>query len=443
MALPMPITDATYPVLDASLRGAFVLLMGLLALLLWQAGRSAVLRLAVALALGCAAYAVQSALLVGQAAPLPWQAPLQALMTGNPVVIALLAWALFDDSFSLRPWHAALWAGWVALGLANCYGWHHGGIGWLLEHGPLAFSALALWPMLRHWQADLVEPRRQLRWRILLAAVAYSVVSTLIGLPTLPAADRPTWLGALDAAALLALGLAVALPLLTMRQGLLAALGAPDRRPDDGHGHGHGHGDGFGATAAPALPVPDLAAARPGNRSLAEASDPARRQGLDRAPGQASSLAFGLDSGLESGLVKGEILGAAADASPDPSPDPAALSRLTRAMDQQQLFRREGLTIGQLAAELGLPEYRLRRVINQQLGHRNFNAFLNGHRIARARAALADPGQATTPVLAIAMDVGFQSLGPFNRAFKAATGLTPTEFRRQALGNGDAALAEA
>jgi AraC-like DNA-binding protein len=46
---------------------------------------------------------------------------------------------------------------------------------------------------------------------------------------------------------------------------------------------------------------------------------------------------------------------------------------------------------------------------------------------------LADPGQEQVPVLTIAMDAGFQSTGPFNRAFKTATDLTPTEFRRLAL----------
>ncbi|MGP8122947.1 MAG: helix-turn-helix domain-containing protein, partial [Xanthobacteraceae bacterium] len=30
----------------------------------------------------------------------------------------------------------------------------------------------------------------------------------------------------------------------------------------------------------------------------------------------------------------------------------------------------------------------------------------------------------------IALDAGFQSLGPFNRAFKSETGVTPTEYRR-------------
>ena len=100
-------------------------------------------------------------------------------------------------------------------------------------------------------------------------------------------------------------------------------------------------------------------------------------------------------------------------------------------MTVELAYREEKLSIGALAAQLGVPEYKLRRVINQQLGHRNFNAFLNGYRIADAKRALADPAMADVPVLTIAMDAGFQSLGPFNRAFKADTGMTPTEFRRQ------------
>jgi AraC-like DNA-binding protein len=99
----------------------------------------------------------------------------------------------------------------------------------------------------------------------------------------------------------------------------------------------------------------------------------------------------------------------------------------------ERAYRREGLTIGSLSAELGVPEYRLRQLINEGLGHRNFNAFLNRYRIEEAKAALADPEQREVPVLTIAMDAGFQSVGPFNRAFRAATDLTPTEFRRLAM----------
>lgn len=105
---------------------------------------------------------------------------------------------------------------------------------------------------------------------------------------------------------------------------------------------------------------------------------------------------------------------------------------LTALMDRERVYRHEGLTIGALAGRLGVPEYRLRRLINGTLGHRNFNTFLNAYRIAEAKAALADPTQAEVPVTTIALDAGFQSLGPFNRAFKTATGVTPSEFRRDA-----------
>ncbi|MBB6254391.1 AraC family transcriptional regulator [Nitrospirillum iridis] len=119
---------------------------------------------------------------------------------------------------------------------------------------------------------------------------------------------------------------------------------------------------------------------------------------------------------------------------PEPAPvDPAWVTALERAMRLDRAYRRDGLTIGQLAVDLGLPEYRLRRLINQGLGHRNFNAFLNHYRLAEAKAALADPAQAEVPILTIALDAGFGSLGPFNRAFKADTGQTPGDFRRQML----------
>ena len=110
--------------------------------------------------------------------------------------------------------------------------------------------------------------------------------------------------------------------------------------------------------------------------------------------------------------------------------DRKLLDALMRLMSDERIYRHEGITIGMLATRLAVPEYRLRRLINRQLGYRNFNVFLNNHRIAEAKAALADPSQAEVPVITIAMDAGFQSLGPFNRAFKATTGVTPTEYRR-------------
>jgi AraC-like DNA-binding protein len=109
------------------------------------------------------------------------------------------------------------------------------------------------------------------------------------------------------------------------------------------------------------------------------------------------------------------------------------LAELRQAVDGARAYQEEGLTIAALAGRLRAPEELLRRVINQRLGYRNFNAFLNERRIADARAALADPSSARKPVLTIALEAGFGSIGPFNRAFREALGETPTEFRRRAL----------
>ena len=113
--------------------------------------------------------------------------------------------------------------------------------------------------------------------------------------------------------------------------------------------------------------------------------------------------------------------------------DAAMAARLDQLMREERLYRLETLSIAGLALRLGLPEYRLRRLINQRLGHRNFAAFLNQWRIGEAKAALLDPSQREVPISTIALDAGFQSLGPFNRAFRAETGLTPTEFRTKGL----------
>jgi len=111
--------------------------------------------------------------------------------------------------------------------------------------------------------------------------------------------------------------------------------------------------------------------------------------------------------------------------------DPLA-ERLIARMETDRLYRDETMTIAKLAGLLGEPEYRLRRLINGRLGHRNFAAFLNGYRLSEVKSALADSAQRDVPILTIALDAGFGSLGPFNRAFREAEGMTPTEYRSRA-----------
>lgn len=150
----------------------------------------------------------------------------------------------------------------------------------------------------------------------------------------------------------------------------------------------------------------------------------------------ATALALVLALGSVLLTADGDLLTRLAPAAPAPaplSPSEAVLrDRLAAAM-AAGLWLRPGLTVGQLAAELAVPEHRLRALINRRLGHRNFAAYLNGHRIAEARRRLADPKLVDLPVLTIAMDLGYGSLAPFNRAFKDETGTTPTDWRRRAL----------
>jgi AraC-like DNA-binding protein len=108
------------------------------------------------------------------------------------------------------------------------------------------------------------------------------------------------------------------------------------------------------------------------------------------------------------------------------------LDRLTRRLVSERLYTREGLTITVLAELLGTQEHILRRVINRGLGFRNFNDFLHSHRLRDASARLRDPTDSRVPVLTIALEVGYGSIGPFNRAFKQRFGVTPTEYRRAA-----------
>ena len=108
------------------------------------------------------------------------------------------------------------------------------------------------------------------------------------------------------------------------------------------------------------------------------------------------------------------------------------LDKLTALMDQG-IYREEGLTVAKLAERVGVPEHRLRKIINQGLGYRNFSSFLNERRIGEAKAWLENPENGLTPVSGLAYDLGYASLGPFNRAFKEVTGQTPTEYRRAAL----------
>lgn len=131
------------------------------------------------------------------------------------------------------------------------------------------------------------------------------------------------------------------------------------------------------------------------------------------------------------------FIGAAPTPLPErPVDDPATAllaARVQAHVEHARAYRDETITIAALAAQLGEQEYRLRRAINGRLGFRNFAAFLNSYRLAEVKAALGDPAQRDVPILTIALDAGFGSLGSFNRAFRESENTTPSSYRAAAL----------
>lgn len=383
--------ESALPLLDAALRGAMLACLLLLATHLLRLPRRQPLeQLGWVLALGLCVQMVASWPPVEGTAPSWWRAPLVGVSMGNGVVFWLWVRSLCDDDFRPGPRHALIWAGLVLAGALNL-GWLlpwcvSGGPGWAWAASqaifalPTLFALLAVATAFAHWRDDLVERRRWLRAFIVAAGCGYTLLQ--VGLRGLRTDHRLSPEGAvLDLAVLLCVVAAACWMLLGPHRdealnGEVAAVPGPAQA----------------ATPAEATSDAPLAA------SLTEAGQPDADAPLPADPAE-------------------ERLAAA----------------LQQAMAAQRVYKDPELSVAGLAALLQVPEYRLRRLINQRLGQRNFSAYLNGHRLAEAKAALADPARRHLPVLTLALEAGFGSIGPFNRAFKADTGLTPTDFRRQHL----------
>ena len=98
-------------------------------------------------------------------------------------------------------------------------------------------------------------------------------------------------------------------------------------------------------------------------------------------------------------------------------------------VENEKIFLQPDLTVEKIADQLGEPVYKVRKLINSRLNFRNFNEFLNHYRVEEAKLRLKDDPKAA--VIDIAFALGYNSLAPFNKAFKRLTNRSPTEFRSQ------------
>ena len=307
--------------------------------------------------------------------PIWLSAPVIAVSASTVGWFWLFVMALFEDRIRIRPVMLAPVALLVVSMLASTYlpapfaPW----CSIIFNVTQVVMALHVLYLVAQGWTGDLVEVRRQLRGPFLMTVTTYIIVTRGFELLNVFGAV-PHW-HLLANAVVLCL---VCLP------GTLVFL--------------ESRGELFGAIPEPAdvrgLATPQRAATRNGSgHGLASLPD---RASPDRA-------------------VK------------------ADLDRLHTLMSTQEIWREEGLTIASLAVKANMPETHLRRLISDHLAYRNFPSFVNAHRIAAAKARLSDPNEARVTVSTIAYDIGFASLGPFNRAFREETGFSPSEWRRNTL----------
>jgi AraC-like DNA-binding protein len=107
------------------------------------------------------------------------------------------------------------------------------------------------------------------------------------------------------------------------------------------------------------------------------------------------------------------------------SRDPRLLRRLLRAKDRIDAASHEDWPVARLARASGVSPAHFARAFRDAFGlppHR----YLLTRRIERATALLRGTD---APILDIALDAGWKSLGTFGRTFRDVTGETPTDFR--------------
>ncbi|WP_165764640.1 helix-turn-helix domain-containing protein [Flavobacterium cyanobacteriorum] len=114
------------------------------------------------------------------------------------------------------------------------------------------------------------------------------------------------------------------------------------------------------------------------------------------------------------------------------------IMEITKELQHVMMSRRpyldEDINLLKLSELVNVKPHQLSMVINTGLG-KNFNQFINEYRVEEAKKLLTCQGFGHFNIHGIAFEAGFNSKTTFNTTFKKLTGYTPTEYRRQVLGN--------
>ncbi len=115
-----------------------------------------------------------------------------------------------------------------------------------------------------------------------------------------------------------------------------------------------------------------------------------------------------------------------------PSASRSLLDRVLEYVKQKKPYLDNELRLSGLADQLDVSIHHLSQVVNEQLG-KSFSDFINEYRVEEAKRLLANPKYKDRYVIAIAYESGFNNKTSFNKAFKAHTGMSPSQYRKKKL----------
>jgi len=108
----------------------------------------------------------------------------------------------------------------------------------------------------------------------------------------------------------------------------------------------------------------------------------------------------------------------------------ALYEQLKTLLEQEQVYKQQELSVGELAEKLDTHPNYLSQVINEKTG-KSFYDLINTYRIEDFKKVVLDPKSKKFTMLSLAYECGFNSKSSFNRYFKKATGLTPTQYIKE------------
>jgi AraC-like DNA-binding protein len=102
---------------------------------------------------------------------------------------------------------------------------------------------------------------------------------------------------------------------------------------------------------------------------------------------------------------------------------------LSEILQNEKPYLDENLALSELSERLGITDKKLSELLNKHM-QTNFYELINFYRVESVKEKMVNPYYENLTLLAMAYDSGFKSKSGFNRAFKAQTGMTPSQYKK-------------